>query len=196
MTSSAGSSRSLPTAAPGRPGWLGAALLTAAVVVVLAAGLWLAGPARVNRRPRGPVVDGRPMSAAGYRLAADQHASGGDYPAAITARFRAIAVDFEQRGILQPRPGRTAAELGQEAASAIPAEAAALGRAARLFDDVRYGGRPGSLVGYQQLRELDLRIVAAPAAVTTPALASSWPAGLPPASLLTGSNDPRPGAGR
>ena len=144
----------------GRPGWLGAALLTAGVVVVLAAGVWLAGPARVNRRSRGPVVDGRPMSADGYRLAAEQHRADGDYPAAIIARFRAIAVDLERRGILQPRPGRTAAELGQEAASAIPAEASALARAARLFDDVRYGGRPGSLIGYQQLRELDLRIAA------------------------------------
>ncbi len=57
--------------------------------------------------------------------------------------------------MIPPRPGRTADELAAEAGAVLPGETAALGAAARLFDDVRYGGRAGSADGYQRLRDLD-----------------------------------------
>jgi Domain of unknown function (DUF4129) len=141
--------------------WLAVTLLGIAVLALLGVAGYIAGSARVGRRYRAAVIEGKLMSAAEHRSAADAFAAAGDYPSAIIERVRAIAVDLESRQILPPRPGRTAAELGAEAAAAIPAEATALSNATRLFDDVRYGGRPGSQAGYQQIRDLDLRIRAA-----------------------------------
>jgi hypothetical protein len=146
----------------GSVNWLAVALLGIGVLALLGAVGYIAGSARVDRRYRTAVVEGRPMSAAEHRSAADGFAAAGDYGSAIIERVRAIAVDLESRQILPPRPGRTAAELGAETALAIPGEATALGHATRLFDDVRYGGRPGSQAGYQQVRDLDLRIRAVP----------------------------------
>jgi len=149
--------------------WLSVTLLGIGVLALLAllgAAGYIAGSARVGRRYRAAVVEGRLMSAAEHRSSADAFAAAGDYPSAIIERVRAIAVDLESRQILPPRPGRTAAELGAEAAGAIPAEATALGHATRLFDDVRYGGRPGSQAGYEQVRDLDLRIRVVPIQVS------------------------------
>ena len=142
--------------------WLAAILLVLAVLAAIGAVWYYAGPARADRRYRGRVVEGRQLSAAEHRSAADSFAAAGDYQTAIIERVRAIAVDLESRQILPARPGRTAAELGAEAGLAIPAEATALGQAIRLFDDVRYGDRAGSQAGYQQVRDLDLRIRAVP----------------------------------
>jgi hypothetical protein len=138
--------------------WLAVALLGIGVLALLGAVGYIAASARLGRRYPASVIDGRPISAAGHRSAADAFAAAGDYQSAIIERLRAIAVDLESRQILPPRPGRTAAELGAEAALAIPGEATALRDATRLFDDVRYGGRPGSQAGYHQVRDLDLRI--------------------------------------
>ena len=151
---------------PGSLNWLAVTLLGIGVLALLGAVGYIAGSARVDRRYRAAVVEGKPMSAAELRAAADALAAAGDYQSAIIERVRAIAVDLESRQILPPRPGRTAAELGAEAAAAIPAEATALAHATRLFDDVRYGGRSGSEAGYQQVRDLDLRIRAVPIQVS------------------------------
>jgi hypothetical protein len=146
--------------------WLAVALLGIGVLALLGAVGYIAGSARVDRRYRAAVVEGKPMSAAEHRSAADDFATAGNYQSAIIERVRAIAVDLESRQILPPRPGRTAAELGAETALAIPAEATALRYATRLFDDVRYGGHPGSQDGYQRIRDLDLRIHAVPIQVS------------------------------
>ena len=147
--------------------WLAVILLGVVVLALLGGVGYIALSARTGRRFRAAVVEGRPMSAAEHRSAADGLAAAGDYQAAIIERVRAIAVELESRQVLPPRPGRTAAELAAEAALAIPAEATALGRATRLFDDVRYGGRPGSQAGYQQIRDLDLRIRSVPIKVSS-----------------------------
>ncbi len=91
--------------------------------------------------------------------------------AAIIERLRAIAVDLEAREILLPVPARTAMELATEAGAAFPAEATSLASAARLFDDVRYGGKAGTDGGYDRIRALDIRLRAAHA--IHPALARS-----------------------
>ena len=150
----------------GGPDWLATTLLVIGTLALLGTAGYIAGSARVGRRYRGPIIENRPVSAAGHRSAADGFAAAGDYHSAIIERVRAIAVDFESRQIVPVRPGRTAAEFGAEAALAIPAEATALSAVARLFDDVRYGGRPGSQHGYEQVRDLDLRIQAVPIQVS------------------------------
>jgi hypothetical protein len=146
--------------------WLAVILLGIGALALLGGVGYIAWSARVDRRYRAAVVEGKPRSAAEHRSAADGFAAAGDYRSAIIERVRAIAVDLESRQILPPRPGRTAAELGAETALAIPAEATALSHVTRLFDDVRYGGRPGNQDGYQQVRDLDTRIRTVPIQVS------------------------------
>jgi hypothetical protein len=81
---------------------------------------------------------------------------------------RAIAVELQERSILPPRLGRTADELAAEASGPLPAHAVRLRDAARLFDDVRYGGRAGTADGYQRLRDLDAGIRTAKPVVSAP----------------------------
>jgi Domain of unknown function (DUF4129) len=150
--------------AGGRVSWWGVALLCAVLLTGVAAALYWLGPASLTRRLRGqPVVSGRARTAAEYRDAADRLAVAGSYQGAIIERIRAIAADLEARGILLPRPARTAAELAAEAGMVFPAEAAGLAAAGRLFDEVRYGGRAGTQPGYAGVTALDLRLQAAAA---------------------------------
>ena len=145
--------------------WAVAALIVVFVLVVALVLYWL-GPIRRSRRRTASVLGASQLSAAAHRRNAEQLAATGDLAGAIVERVRGITVDLEQRGVLLPRPGRTASELAAEAAIALPATsvpggAAALPAAARLFDDVRYGGRPGTLAGYEQVRDLDSAIMSA-----------------------------------
>ena len=139
-------------------------------VVALTALLVLAVTAVLGRRARSPGPAGgtasqagahRSMPAAEHRLRAGGLAAAGDYAGAILESVRAIGRELDERGVLDPRLGRTAAEIAGEAARALPAEAAALRDSARLFDDICYGDRPGTADGYAAVRELDTRIAAA-----------------------------------
>ena len=131
---------------------------------------------RAGRRPgtgpAGPAGPGTPRSRpGGARRAAAQRgrspaargslASAGDYAAAILEAVRGIARQLEERGILSPRLGRTADEIAAEAGLALPADAAALHDAARLFDDICYGERPGTADGYALVQSLDSRLQSA-----------------------------------
>jgi len=139
--------------------WALIALITLAVLVTAAVIFWIR-PSRTQIAARA-LLQGPRHSADDHRRAAERLAAAGDYATAIIESLRAIAVELEERGVLPPRAGRTADELAAEAAAPLPGQASELAAAARLFDDVRYGGRPGSPAGYQQLRELDTRIRAA-----------------------------------
>jgi len=55
--------------------------------------------------------------------------------------MRALAMTVEERGLVDPRPGRTADELATEIATALPAASAATRSAATVFDAVVYGKR-------------------------------------------------------
>jgi hypothetical protein len=113
------------------------------------------------------------MTARDYRRAAERLAAAGDYASAIVETVRAIAADLEERGVLRPRPGRTAGELAAEAGRELPSQADDLRMATRLFDDIRYGEKHGSPAGYQLVSRVAENIrasrPAAPAA--EPALA-------------------------
>ena len=127
------------------------------------------------------------MSAAGHRQRAGELAAAGDYSGAILESVRAIGRELEERGVLDPRLGRTAAETAGESARALPGEAAALRDSARLFDDVCYGGRPGTADGYAAVRDLDARIAAA-----GPGLAAQAASGRPrPPFPRAVQHDPR-----
>jgi ribosomal protein L17 len=160
---------------PGEPNWLAVAVLAAVVVLAALAAFYWSGSPSASRRDRGePVIGGRPRTAAEYRRAAEQLAVSGNYQEAIAELVRAIAADLEAREILLAKPARTADELAAEAALAFPAESAELAAVARLFDEVRYGGRPGSQAGYVRVQRLDNRLVAtAPEPRTTLATAGA-----------------------
>jgi hypothetical protein len=131
------------------------------VLAALAAFYWLGAPSASRRTGGAPVIGGRPRTAAEYRQAAEQLAASGNYQEAIAELVRAIAADLEAREILLAKPARTADELAAEAALVFPAETGELAAVARLFDDVRYGGRPGSQAGYARVQSLDGRLASA-----------------------------------
>jgi hypothetical protein len=142
-------------------GWWAAVALAALLATCIAVVLSRTGPLARSRRAGGRLMTGSgPLSAAEHRLRAGRLADAGNYAAAIVERVRAIARELDDRAVLIPRAGRTADEMAEEAAVALPAEAGALRTAALLFDDICYGDRPGTQAGYALIQELDTRISA------------------------------------
>jgi hypothetical protein len=129
----------------------GLAVLIGAVIVIRLGPL-----ARTARRTAALLEPGAgPLTAGQLRELAAASATEADYGTAILQRLRAIGADCEERGILVQDAGRTADELAAQAGRAFPGHAAGLVVAARLFDQVRYGGGSGTRDGYELLRDLD-----------------------------------------
>jgi hypothetical protein len=99
------------------------------------------------------------LSAAEHRARAERAAAAGDLGEAVQERFRAVVRELESRGVLDPRPGRTADEVAREAGGVLPVLADPLRRGALLFDDVRYGGREVERPAYLVVVELDEQVV-------------------------------------
>jgi hypothetical protein len=163
-------------------GWWSLVALAALTVIVVAVVLAWTGPVvRSRRRPRKLAAGGPGHTARGHRDAAWRFAEAGDFGAAICETVRAIAAGLDERGVLLPRPGRTADEFAAEAGQAIPDQAAGLRAAALLFDEIRYGQRPGTQAGYQRVRDLDAAVSAsAGRAERADALVPASPAGRVP----------------
>jgi hypothetical protein len=142
-------------------GWWALVAFIVTVVLVIAIVIFRIRPARSRSSGEGALLQGRALSARDHRQQSERSAAAGDFTAAIIERVRAIAVELEERGILSPRPGRTADELAAEASRAMPAHARALTGAAQLFDDVMYGGRDATQAGYRRVTELDAGLLAA-----------------------------------
>ncbi len=137
-------------------GWWSIVALVALVVIVAAVVFARLGPvARARRASPGPLRGSAPMTAQQHRELAQRLAADGNHSGAILEFVRAVAAGLEERAILAPGPGRTADELATEAGRLLPAHADDLTAAARLFDDIRYGGREGTAAGTARLRDLD-----------------------------------------
>ncbi|MEU1617815.1 DUF4129 domain-containing protein [Streptomyces sp. NPDC005722] len=137
-----------------------AGLVTIIVVVVL---LVVALRLRLGKLRAQPMTGGRlfadvPRTAGEHRAAAEEHAHHGRWGPAVQERMRAIVRSLEERALLDPRPGRTADEAAAEAGRPLPGLAGRLADAARVFDDVTYGDRPGTPDAYATLRELDTEV--------------------------------------
>jgi hypothetical protein len=166
------------TSVPG--GWWGLVALAALAVILVAGVLAWVGPVRRRHRGARPLTaPGQARTARDHRQAATRLAEAGDYAGAIAEGVRAIAAELEERGALPPRTGRTADEFAAEAGQLLPALARGLAHAATLFDEVCYGGRPGSQAGYQRIRELDAAVMMAAPRVS--------PASHPVTGVLAGS---------
>ncbi|WP_405144890.1 DUF4129 domain-containing protein [Sphaerisporangium sp. NBC_01403] len=146
-------------------------LLVAALVLLIA---WQAKRATRSRRAAADGLFGtRERTADEHRAEAERLAGESRWAEAIRERLRAIARDLEHRAIVAPQPGRTADELADAAGRELPAFAARLAVAARLFDDVTYGEAPGTAEGCQAMSELDRDLRAARPAAVTPAAAGA-----------------------
>jgi hypothetical protein len=152
-------------------GWWAFVVLVLGVVLGAGVIMVVNGPVRrSHRRSPGLVGAGPPLSARGLRERAAALAAGGDFTAATVECMRAIVAGLEERAVITPDAGRTADEFAGLAGRALPAHADALGRAARLFDDVWYGEQPGTREGYEQLSALAAATQATrPGSVRTPA---------------------------
>ena len=90
-----------------------------------------------------------------HRTQAERAAARQDWAEAIREGFRAIVRQLEERGALDQRPGRTADEAARDAGLVFDHLRLELDRAARTFDEVVYGERPGSAPEYQAIHDLD-----------------------------------------
>jgi hypothetical protein len=152
------------SAAPG--GSLGPLVLLAIVLVVAAIVLWRTGPIRRGARTLPPHVElSGDVGAGEHRRRADEHAAAGRFAEAVRERMRAIVRELETRGVLEPRPGRTADEVARDAGAAVPAIAGDLRAAAEIFDEVWYGGRPATTQSEALMRQADDRVRRAPMVV-------------------------------
>jgi hypothetical protein len=142
-------------------GHAGLVVLALLVVVAVVAVRLKVGPVGRRRASDPALFTGRARTAAEHRAAADGHAARGEWAEAVRERLRAVVRSLEERAVLDERPGRTADEAAAEAGAALPSCADDLRRAARVFDDVWYGGRPAGPGSDATLRALDEKVRAA-----------------------------------
>lgn len=141
----------------GRVGLLVLLVLLAGFVALVLSRL---RPAAARRAPA-PLFEGSSvLSAAEHRALAENAAAQGRLAEAVRERLRAVVRDLETRGVLDPRPGRTAGEVARDAGVLVPAVADDLRRAAHVFDEIWYGGRTADSSSYALLVAVDERVSA------------------------------------
>jgi len=141
------------------PGNRLAILLLLGLVVLAVVGIRTRlGPLRKSHRRSAPVFRSEIRSAAEHHAAADAALAAADLTTATVERFRALVRGCEERGLLVPRPGRTANEVAAEVAVLRPSAAGPVRAAAEVFDEVRYGGRPGSRAGHDVVAGADVAV--------------------------------------
>lgn len=160
--------RLLQVASQSSPGGYLGLLVLLLVLVALATAVRLRVGPLARTGSEATLFLGAPRSAADHRRAADAAAASENWTEAVVERFRAVVRSLEERGLIDPRPGATAAEAAADGGQALPSQAAGLAAAARTFSDVRYGGRAATRSAEQTLRLLDAEISSA-RAVSTPA---------------------------
>lgn len=154
--------RLLDRAAGGVPGGrLGLLMLALLLALLVAVVLVRLRPLGRRASSADVFAAGRPLTAAEHRTLADQAAAAGRWADAVRERLRAIVRELESRGVLEPRPSRTAGEVARDGSAAVPEIAAALHRATTTFDEIWYGGRTAEPSSYAVLVEADRAVSAA-----------------------------------
>ena len=136
-------------------GYAGVAVLLLLVLAAAVAVRLRVGPLGRRGAADQTLFLGGQLTAAEHRARADRHAAAGEWADAVRERLRAVVRALEERSLLEPRAGRTADEAAAEGGLALPACAAQLHAAARLFDEIWYGGRPAGPAADRALRDLD-----------------------------------------
>jgi Domain of unknown function (DUF4129) len=133
--------------APG--GGPGAIALLLATVALLGLVWWRVGLVRRTTSAERPVLGGRARASGDLLREAAAAVAAGRWEDAVVARMRALAMTVEERGLVDPRPGRTAdAKLAAEVAAALPGTREPMRSAATAFDAVVYGKRPADRATY------------------------------------------------
>lgn len=132
-------------------------VLALVVAAIIAAAIILARPRRNARVRQAKDVFEREtaLAAADYRKRAEAAAAGGKWGDAVVDRFRAVVRRAEDRGVLDPQPGRTADEAALALSVPFNSESVRLSRAAATFDGIRYGNGVAGSRDYQEMVELD-----------------------------------------
>jgi Domain of unknown function (DUF4129) len=138
-------------ASPG--GWWGVLGLVVLLVLVAVVVRWRVGPVTRAGTLRFTVDPG--TSAAELRARADQAAAAGDWSRAVAERMRAVVRGAQEHGLIDERPGWTADEVAAALGERLPGATPDLARAARVFDDVRYGGRAADAESYAAVSRAD-----------------------------------------
>jgi hypothetical protein len=92
------------------------------------------------------------------RTEADALAARGEWAQAVRARLRAVVRALEERGVIDPRPGRTAAEVAAEAGSVRPELRDPLWTGALTFGEIWYGHRLAKADDDRVMRDLDTAV--------------------------------------
>jgi uncharacterized protein DUF4129 len=108
----------------------------------------------VAERPSQAVLAESTLTGEQHRRLAEQAMSEGRYDDAVREWMRSLARRLDERGLIDPRPGRTADELAAEAGRILPGLAVELSIGARIFDDVSYGLRPADAAQAEALQRL------------------------------------------
>lgn len=143
----------------GAPGGLFGVLLLTGLLLLAA----FAVRARLGRLPmHDPLHDPGPASrettAAEYRREAERLAEAGQLAEALRATTRALVRELETRGVLQPRPARTAAGVAREVAAAAPPLGPDVRAVTGAFESVWYGGRAATAADWAAARDAEERV--------------------------------------
>lgn len=159
-------------------GWFTITVLLIVLAVALVVAVRIARNAmRTNRGGDRQLFGSAELSSTQHRELAQQCAMRGDWAAAIRHRLRAVARHLEETGVVAAMPGRTANELARDAGASLPELSGELSSAATAFNDVTYGGLPGTQGAYQMVSELDdhLRTRSlTPSSATPPRTPHGW----------------------
>jgi hypothetical protein len=118
-------------------------VLAGLLLAVLIFAILRAGPIRKRARAQIGSDDDplRPGSKGDHRRLAEQFAAQGQRAEAVREWLRAAVQTIEERGILDPRPGRTGDEIAREAGARLPHASLQLRAATEAFDLIWFGGR-------------------------------------------------------
>lgn len=135
-------------------------ILLAAVVIFLV--VRAGPPGRGPRTGAGGLDPLAPVPAVDHRRAAAEHEAAGRFAEALREWLRATVRTIEERGILDPRPGRTGVATAREAGPLLPSVAVELAAAMGLFDEVWFGGRPATAADAATAHRVADAVVRAP----------------------------------
>mgnify|MGYP001406833817 CR=1 FL=1 len=152
-----------PDPGEGIGGWSGLgilALVLVAIALIVIARLWLGPVRRTARADAAEHELSSPLTADQLRAEAEEHAGRGEYAEAVRSRLRAIVRMLEEKGVLDPRPGRTAGELVGDVRRITADPVPALAEAVEVFSEIWYGGRPAAESSYQVMVTADSALAA------------------------------------
>lgn len=116
-------------------------VLIAAVVIFLAVRSGAPRREALRRADSDPLA---PLAAVDHRHLAAEHEAAARFAEALREWLRAVISTIEERGVLDPRPGRTGAGTAREAGPLLPSVRGELLRVVTVFDAVWFGARPAT----------------------------------------------------